>query len=118
MSDNSTTTRQTRDVDVPDDRPVIPAFVDVGDAGEIHARVRMMDGFDDLSPYLETGGPPGSQVKLDPEKLVDLVADWTVDPDFSRSDVERLPISAVEQFSHHITPDPSGRGIPTGGNYL
>jgi len=114
----SNTERKTREVDVPDDRPVIPAFVDLGDAGEIHARVRKMNGMEDLAPYLKTGITGPAAVELDPEKLADLVVDWSVDPGFSRDDVLRLPLSAVEQFAKHITPDPSGRGIPTGGNYL
>lgn len=104
--------RVARSVDVPDDRPVIPAYVDLGDPGDVQARVRLMKNARDLAPYFaapENGGP--EKATLDDAKVPDLVADWTVDPDFSRADVEQLPASAVEQFVDHISPDPASRGF-------
>lgn len=78
-----------------------------------------MDDFSDLGPYLETSVSGVEPAALDDGKLADLVVDWTVDPDFDRSDVDRLPVSAVEQFVQHITPDPASRGIRfAGGNWL
>ena len=102
--------RVAREVDVPDDRPEIRIPFALDDKIWT-ARVKMMDDVRDLAPYYDTSNRKPSPAEIDSRKMVDLVDDWLISPDFSRGELEQLPFSVLEQFISHITPDPPARGL-------